>query len=297
MLGSGFVLGVALPGGASAQAVPARDLLEFPIGTVGEAPVMATIAGDGLWNPASILLRNGSRLRVTAASLHGPDDQGVTGQLLAAAYQLRQRTTIGLSIVRASVSNLIRTDSDPQSIGGEIPYSTIVVSTSVAARTHRYLTMGVALRYRFGEIDAESEGALGIDGGVVADQLPWLDARLAASSFLWRPGDASNELTRLSVGGDLRVMGVDTLREVRTGYAAAFTEHVAREHYVFVAGRWKGVEVRGGPAHLQAYGNGEWRFRIGAGLHHARYVVGLGREDSGAGLGPTYSFILTSTFR
>ena len=196
MFGSVLAFAAARSGGASAQAVPARDLLEFPIGTVGEAPVLATIAGDGLWNPASILLRNGSRLRITAASVHGPDDQGVSGQLLAAAYRHRQRTTVGLSIVRASVSNLVRTENDPQSIGGEIPYSTIVISTTVAARTHRYLTTGVALRYRYGEIDSESEGALGIDAGVIADALPWRDGRVAASSFLWRPGDAANELTR-----------------------------------------------------------------------------------------------------
>ena len=98
------------------------------------------------------------------------------------------------------------------------------------------------------------------------------------------------------MGGDLRVFGRDTLGEARAGYAAAFTENVAREHYVFVSGRWRSIEVRGGPAHLEAYGNGEWRFRIGAGLHHARYVVGLAREDTGAGLSPMYAFTLTSTF-
>ena len=297
MFGSVLALAAARSGVARAQVVPARDLLDFPVGTVAEAPVLARIAGDGLWNPASILLRNGSRLRITAAALHGPADQGVTAQLIAGAYQVRERTTVGLSITRASISNLVRTESDPQSIGGEIPYSTIVVSASVARRTHQYLTAAAALRYRFGEIDSERGAAVGIDGGVVADQFPWRDARLAASSFLWRPGEAGDELTRLSFGGDLRIFGTDTLGEARAGYAAAFTEHVAREHYAFLGGRWRAVEVRGGPLYLSAYGGSEWRFRLGAGLHHARYVVGLAREDSGVGLAPMYGFTLTSTFR
>ena len=53
---------------AAAQVVPGRDLLELPIGTVAEAPVLATLAGDGLWNPATIRLRNGARIRISAAS-------------------------------------------------------------------------------------------------------------------------------------------------------------------------------------------------------------------------------------
>ena len=106
---------------AAAQGVPGRDLLELPIATVAEAPVLARLAGDGLWNPAAIFLRNGARLRLTGASLEGPSDQGVTAQLVAAAYALRPRTTVGLAVFRAAVSDLVQTEDDPQSIGGEIP--------------------------------------------------------------------------------------------------------------------------------------------------------------------------------
>jgi hypothetical protein len=296
MFGSVLALSVIRSGVSLAQAVPARDLLEFPIGTVAEAPVLATISGDGLWNPASIFLRNGSRLRVTAGALHGPAAQGVTAQLLAAAVRVGERTTAGLAISRASVADLIRTENDPQSIGGEIPYSTIVVSAAVARRTHRYVTAAAALRYRHGEMDRDRRGALGLDGGVVADAFPWRDARIAASTFLWRPGNTGEERTRFSLGGDLRVVGVDSLEAVRVGYAAAITQRISRDQYAFVAGRWRAVEMRGGALYLSAHGNDEWRFRIGVGLHHARYVVGLAREDTGAGLAPMYAFTLTTIF-
>jgi hypothetical protein len=296
MFGGVIALAAAASGPARAQDVPGRDLMEFPVGTVAEAPVLATISGHGLWNPATILLRDGSRVRVTAAALEGPAEQGVTAQLISAAYALRERTTVAITLARASVEDLIRTVDDPQTVDGEIPYSTIILSAAVARRTHRYLSAGAALRYRQGQIDNRSGSAVGIDAGILVDGFSWRDARMAASTFLWRPAaDAESELTRLSAGGDLRVVGDDSLREARAGYAAAFTERMASEHYFFASGRWRPVHARGGVAYMSAYGNDEWRFRLGVGLHHARYIVGVAREDSGAGLGATYAFTLTTT--
>ena len=280
---------------ARAQSVPGRDLLELPIATVAEAPVLASIAGDGLWNPASIRLRNGARLRLTGASLEGPADQGVRAQLLAGAYALRPRTTVGVSVFRASVSDLIHTEDDPQSLGGEIPYTAMLASATVARRASDHLTLGAAVRYRYGELDGARSGAIGLDGGVIADELAWRDARLAASTLLWRPANAAAERTRYSVGGDLRLAGTDSLREVRGGYAGAFTEQMSHEHYIFAAGRQGAVEARAGALRMSAYGNADWRFRVGLGLHRSRYVVGVAREETGAGLRATYAFTLTST--
>src|SRR5687768_1791046 len=203
--------GVAPSG--TAQVVPGRDLLELPIATVAEAQVLATLAGDGLWNPATIFLRNGARYRISAASLEGPHDQGVSAHLLAASYALHPRTTVGLAVSRASVSDLIRTEDDPQSVGGEIPYNTIVASATIARRTSDFFTAAVAVRYRAGELDGVRSGAVGIDGGVMADGFAWRDVRVAASTFLWRPANDAAERTRFSIGGDLRIVGTDSLRQ------------------------------------------------------------------------------------
>ena len=279
----------------AAQGVPGRDLLELPIATVAEAPVLATLAGDGLWNPATIRLRNGSRLRLTGASLEGPPDQGVSAQLVAAAYSPRPRTTFGVAVFRAAVSDLIHTEDDPQSIGGEIPYRTLLASVTVARRTTEHVTMGVSVRYRYGELDGARSGSIGLDGGLIADGLRWRDARLAASTLLWRPASDAAERTRFSAGADLRVAGTDSLREARAGYAGAITEQLSREHYVFAAGRYGSVEARAGTLRLSAYGNADWRLRVGVGLHRGRYLVGVAREETGAGLRATYAFTLTST--
>lgn len=294
VFGSLVLVAAASPPAAS-QGVPGRDLLELPIATVAEAPVLASLAGDGLWNPATIWLRNGARLRLTGASLEGPPDQGVSAQLVAAAYAPWPRTTVGVAVFRASVADLIQTDDDPQSIGGEIPYTTLLGSATVAHRTNDRVTMGVSLRYRYGELDGVRSGSIGLDGGLVADGLAWRDARVAASTFLWRPANDAAERTRFSAGGDARVAGTDSLHEVRGGYAAAFTEQLSREHYAFAAGRYEAFEARMGMLHLAAYGNAVWRLRVGVGLHRGRYLVGVAREETGAGLRATYAFTLTST--
>ena len=294
VFGSLVMLGAAAPGSA-AQGIPGRDLLELPIATVAEAPVLARLAGDGLWNPATIFLRNGARLRLTGASLEGPSDQGVTAQLVAAAYALRPRTTLGVAAFRASVADLVQTGDDPQSIGSEIPYTTSLISATLARRTNEFVTLGVSARYRFGELAGDRSGAVGVDGGLAADGLGWRDARVAASTFLWRPANDAAERTRFSVGGDLRLAGGDSLREVRAGLAGAFTERLSREQYAFAAGRYGAFEGRTGLLRLSAYGNADWRFRVGMGLHRGRYLVAVAREESGAGLRATYAFTLTST--
>ena len=289
--GLGWLNAVSL----GAQGVPGRDLFELPLATVAEAPVLATLGGDGLWNPATILLRAPRGLRLTGSSLEGPADQGVSAQLVAAAYRLSDGTTVGLSLARASVSGLIRTEDDPQSIGSEIPYSSTLISAAVAQRTHQYVTAAVAVRYRYGELDADHKSAFGFDGGLIADRLPWRDVRLAASTFLWRPADVANERTRFSVGGDLRVYGPDSLREARAGYSLAHTERTSREHYLFAGGRYRVFEGRAGMMHHRAYGDTDWRFRVGVGLHRSRYFVGIAREETGVGLRATYAFTLTTT--
>jgi hypothetical protein len=286
-------VGVGSAATSGAQMVPARELMDFPIATTGEAPVLASLAGTDIWNPSAILLGGGERARVTVAALDGPADQGVGLQLLGISMRLPHEVTGGLSVVNAAVRDLIRTEGDPQSIGGEIPYGTTLISLSAARRTHRWLVSGVSMRYRTGEVDGERRGALGVDGGVLA-AFPYRDIRLGASSFLWRPAHARVEQTRYSVAADARLFGNDSLKQVRAGAAVTAVESSATESHLFASGRFGPVEARVGALQAQLYGNREWRGRFGVGLHYARYSVGIGRDENGAGLGPLYQLTLTS---
>ena len=282
-----------LPSSATAQQVPGRDLLDFQIGTMAEAPALAHLTGEGLWNPASISIPAGLRVRIAAATLQTPSEQGVSSELLAAGVRVHEATTVGLSLVRAEVTGLLRTDTDPQTVGGDIPYNTTVVSLAVAQRRED-LIVGFALRYRHGQLDELSRGAVGIDAGLILEDLLFGRARVAASTFLWRPGGNDTDAIGYNLAADARVFGTDSLREARTGYGITFDDNELREQFGYVSGRYGVLEARTGIARYSALGYVDWRLRLGLGLHYARYTVGISREENGAGLDAVYQFTLSA---
>jgi hypothetical protein len=276
-----------------AQEVPGRDLLLFPIGSLAEPQALATTAGTSFWNPASGVLDDSSRARGTVAALSTPADQGVSLQLLDVAARLPAGVTASLSAVHGTVDGLIRTTDSPLD-GSEVPYGTWVLSAGVSRRQDR-VTVGLAARHRTGRVDGLRRGSLGLDAGVIAVGLLGIDARLAASSFLWRPASSSEERTTYSLAADARAWGADEHHQVRAGYAYGLTESVAREHYLFASGRWDAIEARAGVAEARTFGTETHRLRLGVGLHRARYLVGIAREDGGAGLDAIYQFTLSAT--
>jgi hypothetical protein len=288
-------LGAAPPAAAAlgAQEVPGRDLLLFPLGTLAEPQALATAAGLGLWNPAASALDDSSRARGTVAALTSPADQGVSMQLVEVAARVPASVTVSLSVLRGAVGGLIRTEDSP--IGaGEIPYGTWLFSAGISRRQER-VTVGLAARHRVGRLDGQRHGALGMDAGVLAERLFGVDARLAVASFLWRPASAAEARTTYALAGDARVWGADAHHQLRAGYSYAHTQSLAREHYVFTSARWSGAEGRAGIVAHEGFGTGTRRLRLGIGLHRARYLVGLAREEGGAGLDPIYQFTLSTT--
>lgn len=280
---------------ALSQDVPARELLEFPIGTIGAPGVLFRQAGHGLWNPATIAQPRDTKLQVSVASLSAPADQGVNAQLLSVAVPIAVRTTVAATLVRAAVSDILRTDTDPQSLGAEIPYNTTVASAAIARRTG-LVTSGLAARLRFGQFDGDRGQTLGLDGGVVVDELGARAVRLGASTFLWGPGEREQQV-RYSVGGDMKLFGRDSLQSARGGYAFSVTQRITREHYYFGSARYGNLETLAGFARVIAFGETNSHVRLGVGLHYSRYIVGVGREDNGAGMGSTYQFMLSSIFQ
>lgn len=278
-----------------AQDVPGRDLLDFPAGTLAEAPALATHFGGGVWNPAAAVLGSEARARFGAATLRTPADQGVAVQVVFGEVAIGTSTTVGLSLVRAAVQDLLRTEFDPRSIGGEIPYNTTLVSAT-AGRRYEGISGGIAVRYRLGELDGTSRQAAGIDAGIIADRVMGRDVRVAASTFLWRPASVSGDRPRYSIAAEAKIYGPDTLRIARAGYAFGQTG-VADDHYLFVSTRYGAWLGRAGMASTVAYGYSSWRPRLGLGVQHARWTIGFAREENGAGLGPTYQFMLSSVVK
>ncbi|MEP6763387.1 MAG: hypothetical protein ABJB66_03700 [Gemmatimonadaceae bacterium] len=275
----------------AAQPIPARDLWQFPLGAVLEPAAFATEAGTGLWNPASMAMQPGMRFRFGVAKLSAT--QGVDGYLLGAAWRSPSGTSYGLSLARAGVDGLVRTEGDPTS-AGTIAYSTTLISATIARQIVPHVTMGMSARYRDGRTDQEDGSAIAGDVGVVIDSLPWHSIRFAASSFLWRPGREHDDQPVFLSSIDGRVLPQETGPNIRLGYQRNVVKSGLVEHGPFASARVDLLEVRGAYVMTRVYGHSNTRLRSGIALHFARYAVGLGREEGVSGLGPLYQFTLSS---
>jgi hypothetical protein len=291
-----WLLTLPIAGPAAAQEVPGRDLLHFPLGTMERPSALRGGIGDGLANPATIVLDSGVRAFVGAAALQTPADQGVSAQLLAASMALPQRITVGLSIAHFAVDDIFRTETDPTTFG-EVAYGTTVYSATVAQRHNALVSSGVALRYRHGKAEREARGAIGLDAGVLLDGLPYRDASVGVASFMWRPANAELERTSLNLAGDLRLVGASEVRQIRVGYGITLTEGHGREEVGVASVRLRVWDVRAGLARTRSHGSVSWRPRVAAGVRLAGYRVSVARESNGAGLEAVYQFVLGATVR
>lgn len=276
--------------------IPGRDLLTFPIGLTAEAPALGTSAGSGLWNPATALLPDSSRWRLSVSAMNAPSDISVSAQVFSVATAWRG-TTFGLSVARAAVNDITRTDTDPESIGDPVPYGTTMVSLDVARRLTSKLSLGVALRERNGTLDDVSRTGVSVDFGVVAEHLTRHDIRVGTSTFLLTPGAAASERASWLFGIDGRVAGPDSTHNVRVGYSLQVAQALFTEHYIFASARFGDWEVRGGPLQTDIFAGANIRMRLGIVLHYAGYTVGVAREDGVNGLAPTYQFTLSSLLK
>lgn len=287
------VTGVLVTSLAEAQPVPGRDLLDFPLGAIAEPAALATQSAVGLWNPAAASLSRDVRVRLTATALNAGADQGVSAVLLGGVGRVASGTFVGLSVARATVSDLVHTETDPQTVGS-IAYSTMLTSLSMARRIVPHLTVGLAARLRSGRIDLQHGQTIGLDGGIVADALGRVDGRVAIASFLARPGSDRGDRPVTLAAADLRVWGNAIEREARMGFAWQQARSGTKESFAFLSGRMGQVEGRAGAAKLAALSDSRWVTRLGVGLHYARFTVGVAREDAGSRSQPLYQFSIGS---
>lgn len=287
---------VMTPLEAARAQVPGRDLLDFPIGNLAEGAGLATSTGDGFRNPATAMLGAGERARFGASAVSSPSVIGLSAQSIAASAAVLDDITATISIVRATVAGLFRTESDPQSIG-DIPYHTYVVSGGVSRRVSRQITGGLAVRFRTGTLDLERRSAFGIDGGVLLRGLPDVDGRLGVSTFLWTPTGGARERATFNTSADVRMIGPDTIRQVRIGASWSTTKEFSDEKFATLAARFQELEARGALGRISAFGESSWHSRLGLGMRYGRFAVAIAREEGGADLGASYQFALTAVLR
>jgi len=276
--------------GAAAQRVAGRDLLEFPLGVLAEAPVLSDQMVGGLWNPASAMLRPGARAAFGFAGLTTPQDIGVKLEMIAGSYRLKPNLTGSVSVTEASVADILRTDTDPQSLGNEIPYGTTVLSAGLAT-AFRTATFGLSTRYRWGNADTDHSSALAIDMGTVVDRIAGTPVRIALSTFLLSPKGTAD--ASYLAAADVPVYKRDSTFTVRAGFSETKTQGRGDERYAFGTASYRQIDLSGGMSTVHEFGNSSKRWRLGLGVHRAGYTVAIGREDGGAGFGESYQFLLT----
>lgn len=269
-----------------AQQVPGRQLFDFPIGTMAEAPALATAAGGGLWNPATIALNAADRISLSVAALNSPIEQGVAAEVGTVAVRLRRGMTAGVSVATSGVSDLLRTDTDPQSFGDAIPFSSTIISGILTAERGP-ATLGIALRRRTGNVDRLRGRATSIDLGATVDRPHGLPLRAALSSFLLSP---SRRIERASGVAAMEGYLPVAMSDLRVGVSYQLDEGGGNEGFVYAAGQSGALDLRGGLARQTSYGSSITRLRLGVGVHYHRYLVAIAREDGTSGLGATYQF-------
>jgi hypothetical protein len=284
-----------LSSAAAAQQVPGRDLLEFPLGVLAEAKPLSMQMVAGLWNPATSALSSSERAALGFAGLTTPQEQGVQLEMVGAEYRVRPAWTASLSFANSSVSDILKTETDPQTIGGEIPYGTSLLSLGLATR-RRTFDFGVDARYRWAALDTERAGVFSLDAGAILDSVAHTPLRVAASTFLFSPWRQKESAT-YSAAADIPVLHRDSTFVLRGGYSIAHTEGRGRDDYLFATTRFRAFDASAGVAQSTAFGNLSRRLRLGAGLRYAGYNVGIAREDGAAGIGGSYQFLLTRVFR
>lgn len=280
---------------SAAQQLPGRDLFDLPIAALAEGTALALFAGDGLRNPASLYVSPAERGRLSISSLATGQEQRVGAQTVALAYTIRGNT-LGLSLARSSVADIARTDTDPQTIGPDVPYGLLVVSVAAARREGRTLTSGIALRYQRGELDTERRSELGLDAGVVMDSVARRDITVGGSTFLWRPGARGGSGAAFSAAVDARAFAIPRLTNanVRLGYAWTGTVAMSNEHFGYVTVRARVWDARVGVARVVTRNDATTRLRLGVGARSGRYRIGVAREENPYGLSPSYVFMLVT---
>nr|MBA3673306.1 hypothetical protein [Gemmatimonadaceae bacterium] len=232
----------------------------------------------------------GERYLLSVSALTSPVEQGIQAQLASIGYSPRAGVTVGASWAHAQVSDLLRTDTDPLSIGDEIRYESGILSVGASA-VHGPAVLGLAIRRRTATVDNTSGVATSVDGGIVVDRPSRLPLRMAASTFLATvPGGQDRRTILGAVEGYLP----SRYARGRFGLSGQREQTGEQELFLYVAAAPGSVDLRAGLARESSFGNTFLRMRLGLGVRYAHYSVAVAREEGSSGIGASYQFVLTT---
>jgi opacity protein-like surface antigen len=278
---------------ALAQPAIVSDLWRVAAGTL---VVPAALAADGsaaLWTPATAIPLQGPAVRLGVEAVHAPSEVGINGGVATLAVRAAGLGTLNLVYGRLGVDGLVRTETSPEAIGGDIAAYAEVLSLGLARELSPGLVAGVAARALSGRLDVNSRSQLGVDVGVrytspsrlsVGFATRFFDPTLSASGSAASYNAAASY--RTADGPVWGTTGALTLR-----YGVTFSRGEGLQHLISAGLDLAGVtELDVGAAREETADVPVWRSRFGLSLDVGRYRVYLGRDGGVNGFGATYRF-------
>ena len=285
---------------AVAQAAIASDLWQVAAGTL---VVPSSLTDDGsaaMWTPATTLPRPGPSLRIGVEAIHAPSEVGISGGIATLGIRLGGLGTLNAVYGRLGVDGLVRTETSPEGIGGDIPVYAEVVSIGLARMITPSLVAGVAVRSISGQLDATSRSQAGLDLGIrYADPTRVTIAfatRFFDPTFRQAGQAASYNLAASYETAPSAMWGTAGVLILR--YGATWTHGEGMQH-LLSGGLSLGdvAELDIGAAREVEADMAVWRSRLGLALTAGRYRVYLGRDGGVNDFGATYRFGLTAAMR
>jgi hypothetical protein len=289
------VLLLGMSGGAAdahAQAAIASDLWRVAAGTLVVPAALARDGSAALWTPAAVL-PSGTGMAVAIEAVHAPSEVGIGGGIATLQVRAGRVGTLSLIYGRLGIDGLVRTETSPESIGGDIAAYAEVLSLGLAGRLATGLVAGVAVRELSGRLDVDSRAQMGVDVGVrytdpdrvtLAFSTRFFDPTLRGAESAAIYNAAASYRT---AGGPL--WGTTGALIFRYGMTWVHGEGV---QYLLSTGLDLGgvVALDAGAAREATAGSTVWRGRLGVALDVGRYRVYLNRDGGVNDFGATYRF-------
>ena len=280
-----------------AQAPIATDLWRLAAGTLVVPPALAEDGSAALWTPAVILPPSSSGMRIGIEAVHSPSEIGVNGGVATIGFRAGRLGTINLVYGRMGVDGLVRTETSPEAIGGDIAVFNEVLSVGLARTIGAGFTAGIAARALSGRLDIINASQVGLDLG-----LRYADASrfsFGVSTRFFDPAlRAAESGASYSAAVSYRTaesQAWGTTADLRFWYGAGWAHGEGMQHLLAVGLALGGVaELDLGAAREETAGIELWRSRLGISLDVGRFRVCLGRDGGVNGFGATYRFGLAA---
>lgn len=287
------------PEGAQAQAALTSDLWRVAAGTLAEPAALASDGAAALWTPAVILPAPTVSLRVGIEAIHTPSEVGVNGGIAAVAMRAPLVGTLNFLYGRIGLSDLVRTETSPEAVGGSIPAYAQVVSAGVARTVAPGLVAGAAARLLSGRLGDRAKTQWGVDLGFRYAGIRGV--LLGATTRFFDPtlGEAEGA-SSYDFGAELRseefpIWGTTGWLRFRYGASLA---HGEEPQQLFSAGMALGgtLEMDLAMVHEEAGDDAVWRARADLTVTAGRFRVQGARDAGVNGFGATYRIGLVASF-